>query len=97
MLSSNEASLPEDARLMDPCFWSTTECEVGGEAPPEKLEATAFVDTFSKPVPCVTTDDGCDLDARLGVVGAEGLAVAGRAIEAPWQHDCWYDQECVVF
>ena len=52
-------------------------------------------------LPCITTDEGCSLEAAAGLGGvdeADGLALGEmRAESAATEDPCWWDQGCYAF
>ena len=69
-----------------------------GDEPQLPRTASTFVDILLEldtPLPCVTTDEECDLRAHAGLVEEPLLAL--HSTEQLTQNECWYDQECYAF
>ena len=74
--------------------WNTEACDVSElreEPVLESFEATPDI----PPVPCITTSDGCTVEAAAGIAfsAAEGPA-ADHGKEAVTQDPCWWDEGC---
>lgn len=97
------AELPDDsvahahAALTDPCYWGTDECEVGELREVVHEEGLGALDTAATPLPCLTTDDGCDLEARAGLPSGFDLAEVSDGLDQILRHPCYWDQACEAF
>ena len=54
--------------------------------------------TLQPPIPCMTTDDGCELDMGAAIVpGAEVEPLGAAQAAAPFTDPCWWDEGCSSF
>ena len=107
-LSDEVAKAPEAARALDPCWYDAAcdcwqgaeECSVDETTAPPSFVRPSFVpdtDTFDLSVPCITTDEGCTLEARAGVAGSAAVPSPARETTSPSMDPCFWDEGCTAF
>ena len=88
-----------NAALDDPCFWDSDACDATADAAtPSSLLLEEEVGYTLPPVPCLTTNDGCDLAAAAGIGGLAldpVLILPTPASEAAMS-PCFWDEGCVT-
>ena len=96
-LSEEVAMAPEVEASRDPCWWNTDECETPSvpiSYVDNILSATTVNDVLTEGIPCVTTDDGCTLEARAGIVPEqEPLFVHDERLS---MDPCFWDDACMA-
>jgi len=100
-----EALTAAPVGVNDPCFWGSTEqCEVEDLREAIAVPTDHLRDSLDTLVPCVTTDEGCDLAAAAGLNDAASVdVVAGLHdatsfdVESISQNPCFWDEECHSF
>jgi len=91
-----DASEVEASR--DPCWWNADECEtaaapLGATAPPD---VSAVANLLELELPCITTDVGCTVEAKAGIIEAEE-PVEAEIGSAESMDPCFWDAGCVAF
>jgi len=89
---------------MDPCFWSTDECDIPEQqqqrvvAASSNEEIIGLQDVFdTKGLPCITSDEGCSVEARAAIELPEtDLAANGNAAEGPLLDPCFWEEGCMA-
>ena len=104
--TSRMVSQKEPRALFDDCgYFPTDECKV-----PELREEFLFdkqpeappllLDTLDVSLPCVTTDDGCSVEAGAALASADHVAAAAARsakAEVYTQDPCWWEDGCYSF
>ena len=49
------------------------------------------------PLPCVTSEEECDLEAGAGIVTPASFQLGSLAPEVTYAHPCWWDEGCESF
>ena len=84
----------------DPCWWAQEECTVPESMPVLTVEHKG-TPTLSANLPCITTTDGCDLEAQAGLTAEETRSVPSMRLDDGAEKlvldSCWWDQECTAF
>ena len=96
-LSEEVSMAPEVEASRDPCWWNTDECETPSvpiSYVDNILSTTTVNDVLTEGIPCVTTDDGCTLEARAGIVPEqEPLFVHDERLS---MDPCFWDDACMA-
>ena len=86
----------------DPCWWGGEGCDTLTEAEPAylALDRPELLEVAPPVVPCLTTTDGCTLDAYTGIRLLATDVTAGQdrsPSEEASLDPCFWDSECFVF
>jgi len=70
---------------------------VGEESEECALVEPNYSDVLSKSLPCVTTEDGCELEAGAAIEPPAVFELGSLAPELTYAHPCWWDEGCETF
>jgi len=85
--------------IEDPCWWNQDECEVDGAVLPTRAPAVELTQEQLERVlpvmPCVTTDEGCDLESGAAVTMVDAPA-APAEYDVRFIDPCFWDDGCLA-
>ena len=102
VLDDDAPHAPAAPELTDPsCFFATEECELPELREPALYREQDVLGLHEPRVPCLTTEEGCTLEAGagLGVSSVVDAAVAAAPDEraAASMDPCWWEDGCHAF